>query len=551
VGLSLVVLALAVRPAWGLDVAVPYVRADFMWAQGYTGSGVEVGVIDAYLGDGTHSSISANYLGSEKFALGPTLQGDHATQVAGVAVGQDGTYTGAAPEAGWWIAQTVNHKFVTAVRDQTIAAETFGQGLASLAGDGVEVITLSIGVAGSSDGTNSWSLALDHIVNTNGPTITVAAGNDGPGAGSITGWPTAAYNVITVGATGDTGGASSEDYTRLAGYSSRGPTADGRSLPDIVAPGSNIYMPHRGGWGEASGTSFATPIVAGGAALLIDMGRTLGYPTEGKVIKSVLLNSVEKLSGFSHTPTQPLDYGQGAGQMNLQRAHGQYAAGEQAPGAVAGVGWDRGVVSGSAENVYLFDLPAAAGERLTATLVWDRIVNTDTEDIKDLEYSLGHLANLDLFLYHADDLTTPIASSVSTLDNVEHLYVSVPAVGRYALGVKKMAGGAGDEAYALAWDLLTARIVGDADDNGFVDPEDLAVLLANWESGPAIASTWATGDFTGDTDVNDADLSLLLANWTGPPPPAGTMIPEPVTAASLALGVLALRRRRRPADPCR
>ncbi len=94
-------------------------------------------------------------------------------------------------------------------------------------------------------------------------------------------------------------------------------------------------------------------------------------------------------------------------------------------------------------------------------------------------------------------------------------------------------------------------IPGDANDNGFVDDTDLAILLGNWEQDPSIISTWALGNFTevslGDTDVNDSDLAVLLGNWTGPPPPGGAAVPEPVSALLLLIGapLAALRRRRR------
>jgi len=87
---------------------------------------------------------------------------------------------------------------------------------------------------------------------------------------------------------------------------------------------------------------------------------------------------------------------------------------------------------------------------------------------------------------------------------------------------------------------------GDANDNGFVDDDDLAVLLSNWEADVETITTWELGDFTNDTDVDDDDLAVLLGNWTGPAP-GGAAVPEPVSAVLLMIGapLAALRRRRK------
>jgi len=85
---------------------------------------------------------------------------------------------------------------------------------------------------------------------------------------------------------------------------------------------------------------------------------------------------------------------------------------------------------------------------------------------------------------------------------------------------------------------------GDANGSGFVDDDDLAVLLSNWEQDPGTITNWALGDFTDDTDVDDDDLAVLLGNWTGPPP-GGAAVPEPVSAVLLLIGAPLVARRRK------
>lgn len=93
--------------------------------------------------------------------------------------------------------------------------------------------------------------------------------------------------------------------------------------------------------------------------------------------------------------------------------------------------------------------------------------------------------------------------------------------------------------------------MGDADMDGYVDDDDLSLLLTNWQTG----TTWGQGDFNDDDLVDDDDLSWLLTNWTGSAPPSFTgipepaaveLIPEPATAALILVGGAMLAARRRP-----
>lgn len=214
----------------------------------------------------------------------------HGTHVAAIAAG-DGlggvnaaVYRGVAPGAVLYGAKVLN---------------SAGSGSASgiIAGiewcadqAGVDILSMSLGTAQSSDGQDSLSLAVNCVSDPNFSTacgatgnapkiVVVAAGNSGPGPMTV-GSPGAAEKAITVGAAANQSGDGRGIY--LSAFSSRGPTLDGRVKPDISAPGVRITAANAlaapAGYVSFSGTSMATPFVSGAVALMLDANPNLGSP---------------------------------------------------------------------------------------------------------------------------------------------------------------------------------------------------------------------------------------------------------------------------------
>ncbi len=105
-----------------------------------------------------------------------------------------------------------------------------------------------------------------------------------------------------------------------------------------------------------------------------------------------------------------------------------------------------------------------------------------------------------------------------------------------ASGIHDYSDDAGGIVFYDPWALM-----GDADGSGYVNDDDLSLLLANW----VVGSQWGQGDFDGSGAVDDDDLGVLLAHWNeGTPPMDGGAIPEPATLVLLAGGGIALLRRK-------
>ena len=269
----------------------------------YSPSDVVIAVVDTGI-DATHPQLDdgkviafANCLNQPNpmscTTPAPFDDNDHGTHVAGTIAG-DGEgnplFKGVAPGAA-----LVGIKVLGANGSGTDAGVISGiqWAVTNAAAHGIEVLNLSLGTDGCFDGTDLTSQAVTAAVSA-GLVVVVAAGNAGPEVCTV-GSPGVAQDVITVGAMADTGVTLGSLRDEVPGFnqaffSSRGPTLDNRVKPDISAPGVQITSADAnslGGYQTFSGTSMATPFVAGVAALMLDQQSSL----TNAAIKATLMST--------------------------------------------------------------------------------------------------------------------------------------------------------------------------------------------------------------------------------------------------------------------
>ena len=174
---------------------------------------------------------------------------------------------------------------------------------------------MSLGTPGCSDGADADSMALA-AAHDAGLVMATAAGNEGPGQCTV-GSPGAAPKALTVGNMADMGPLGFFQ----AFNSSRGKTADGRVKPDVSAPGYQITSADNGttaGYTIFSGTSMATPFVAGVSLLMLEQNPALS-PQD---VKDKIMQTAEDWGrGANNAPaTTGADPEYGAGKLDAYAA---------------------------------------------------------------------------------------------------------------------------------------------------------------------------------------------------------------------------------------
>ncbi|QIG44951.1 S8 family serine peptidase [Nocardioides anomalus] len=340
-----------------------------------------------------------------------------------------------------------------------------------------------------------------------------SAGNDGAGPTTI-GSPGTAKNVLVVGATenvredGTLDGCAegnADDDSDMATFSSRGPTSDGRSKPDVVAAGTHVMGPasqatgYTGGgvcgdggannryhpvgqtlYTWSSGTSHSTPAIAGAASLVQNYyGRVLqpGATASPAMLKALLVNAPRYLDGEDTGDTLPSN-NQGWGVPNL---------GELFGGATHRYVADQSTVltaSGQQQGVQLTVTDPTKPVRVT--LAWTDAAGptTGAAYVNDLDLRVtvdGHLYRGNVF---AGGLSTT-GGTADAKNNVENVFLPAGTTGRVSVSVR------------------AANIAGDGvPGNGSALDQDFALTASNVDPAPTPAANPAAAGVV----VHDSDF---------------------------------------------
>ncbi len=236
----------AVQAAQVLPWGVDRVEADLVWPTGNTADPVKVAIIDTGISK-DHPDLKNNIKGGVNTINSRKSWSDdngHGSHVAGIvgALNNTAGVVGVAPKADLYAVKVLNANGSGYLSDVI-------EGLQWAASNGMRVANMSLGTSSDIQSFHDAVVAANNA----GVVLVAAAGN----SGGTVGYPAAYPEVIAVSAT--------DANNNLAYFSSRGPEVD------LAAPGVNIYSTYKGSnYATLSGTSMASPHVAGAAALVLN-----------------------------------------------------------------------------------------------------------------------------------------------------------------------------------------------------------------------------------------------------------------------------------------
>lgn len=286
----------------------------YLHNEGFRGKGIHVAVIDAGFTNVNVNPcfdslrLQGRLLGT-KDVINPVSniysEDTHGAMVLSTMTGNiSGQYLGTAPEASYWLIRTEYSP-----TEYKVETDFWCSGIEFADSVGADIATSSLGYSTFDDSKMNFTYAdmngkvsrasrAASIASKKGMVVLVAAGNEATDPWHYLSSPSDADGIITVGAVTSTGIPSS--------FSSFGPSSDGRVKPEICATGTSSALVNTGGTTTyGNGTSFATPIMAGMMACLLQK-----YKSQNQNPSVwTLLQSVFKTGNLFSNPTAQMGYG--------------------------------------------------------------------------------------------------------------------------------------------------------------------------------------------------------------------------------------------------
>jgi subtilisin family serine protease len=402
-----------------LNISVPATLAPTVWGKGYTGSGVTIAILESGNVDPNNTFLNLSPI------TRPGGDGveDHPTRVASVAASFHYPYRGMAYDATVLSAGHDNNIQLDAIEAYKWAVEV----------QGVDVVNFSETIYNGSQ-MSGYDMAFDYWIYTRRRLLVAGAGNDANYVGS----PAKGWNVLAVGAYDDK---NTVDWAgdKMAGFSSyKNPASPwhDREKPEVVAPGVNLWTLGLGnspGIYPESGTSLATPHVAGLVALLVDRDDQLADLPE--VTKAIIMASAtHNIEGYSIImPPWAGDQKDGAGGINAELAYETARTkGSAIAPCLVSCWWHEYInnanlpVGGDLTHTFY----AKQGELIRVAISWWSNVSKSGND-----YSSQLDTDLDLVI--KDPNGSQVTSSLSADNNYELVQFFAPKTGYHTIVVHK------------------------------------------------------------------------------------------------------------------